>query len=90
MHDPRWVSRFHSDKRQAIADLFAAGRVALAGDAAHDNSPLGGQGMNAGIGDAVALAAARQLRRARNVALSMLDPVASRRLAWRLSMLTYR
>ncbi len=30
----------------------------LAGDAAHDNSPLGGQGMNTGIGAAVALGAA--------------------------------
>ena len=35
---------------------FAAGRVLLAGDAAHVNSPVGGQGMNSGIADAHNLA----------------------------------
>jgi 2-polyprenyl-6-methoxyphenol hydroxylase-like FAD-dependent oxidoreductase len=33
MHDPRWMSRFHSDERQA--SHYRAGRVFLAGDAAH-------------------------------------------------------
>jgi 2-polyprenyl-6-methoxyphenol hydroxylase-like FAD-dependent oxidoreductase len=124
-----WSSRFLV--RHGVAERFHNGRIALAGDAAHQNSPLGGQGMNAGIGDAVALAAAldtalqhggtdplaayttaqravaeqvvavtnrltrlatmdRQVRALRNTVLTMLNPVISRRLARRLSMLVYR
>jgi 2-polyprenyl-6-methoxyphenol hydroxylase-like FAD-dependent oxidoreductase len=56
VHDVIWGSRFRI--HHGVADHFHVGRIALAGDAAHDNSPLGGQGMNTGIGDAVALAAA--------------------------------
>lgn len=40
---------------QRLADTFRAGRVVLAGDAAHLNSPSGGMGMNGGIHDAFAL-----------------------------------
>jgi 2-polyprenyl-6-methoxyphenol hydroxylase-like FAD-dependent oxidoreductase len=127
--DVIWGSRFLV--QHGVADRFHAGRIALAGDAAHHNSPLGGQGMNAGIGDAVAVGAAldaclehgspdpldaytaarrpvaeqivavtnrltwlatmdRQVRTLRNTALALLDPIASRRLARRLSMLVYR
>jgi hypothetical protein len=39
-----------------VADHFAKGRAFLLGDAAHIHSPVGGQGMNTGIGDAVNLA----------------------------------
>jgi hypothetical protein len=53
MHDPRWMSRFHSDERQ-VPD-YRVGRVLLAGDAAHVHSPAGGQGMNTGIQDAANL-----------------------------------
>ncbi len=53
MHDPRFLSRFHSDERQVPA--YRVGRVFLAGDAAHVHSPAGGMGMNTGIQDAVNL-----------------------------------
>lgn len=48
-----WQSEFRLHRR--IASRFVHGRVALAGDAAHLNSPVGGQGMNAGIQDAASL-----------------------------------
>ena len=51
-----WGSRFRIHHR--VADSYRAGRLLLAGDAAHVHSPAGGQGMNLGITDAVALAGA--------------------------------
>jgi 2-polyprenyl-6-methoxyphenol hydroxylase-like FAD-dependent oxidoreductase len=53
MTRPRWSTRFLSERRQA--ERYRVGRVFLAGDAAHVHSPLGGQGMNTGIGDAMNL-----------------------------------
>lgn len=53
MSEMRWSSRFLSERKQAAS--YREGRVFLAGDAAHVHSPLGGQGMNTGIGDAVNL-----------------------------------
>jgi len=41
--------------RMQIADRMRAGRVFLAGDAAHLNPPFGGHGLNTGLGDAVDL-----------------------------------
>lgn len=54
MHSPRWISVYRISTR--IADAMQVGRVFLAGDAVHIHSPEGGQGMNAGIQDAVNLA----------------------------------
>jgi 2-polyprenyl-6-methoxyphenol hydroxylase-like FAD-dependent oxidoreductase len=51
-----WASRFHVQHR--VAKVLRQGRILLAGDAAHVHSPAGGQGMNTGIQDAIALAGA--------------------------------
>ncbi|WP_263789953.1 FAD-dependent oxidoreductase [Salinibacter sp.] len=48
-----WKSEFRLHRR--VSDPFVQGRLALAGDAAHLTSPVGGQGMNIGIQDALAL-----------------------------------
>ena len=48
-----WSSRFRVHHR--VADHYRAGRLLLAGDAAHVHSPAGGQGMNTGIQDGFAL-----------------------------------
>ncbi|WP_197522483.1 FAD-dependent monooxygenase [Occultella aeris] len=53
LHDPVWLTNFSVQSRRA--DQFRAGRVLLAGDAAHIHSPAGAQGMNTGIQDAVNL-----------------------------------
>ncbi|MFG3254648.1 FAD-dependent oxidoreductase [Streptomyces sp. NPDC048172] len=47
------ATRFTDNARQA--DRYRAGRVLLAGDAAHVHSPFGGQGLNLGVGDAMNL-----------------------------------
>jgi 2-polyprenyl-6-methoxyphenol hydroxylase-like FAD-dependent oxidoreductase len=52
-YDPVWISAFGINTRMAPA--MSRGRVFLAGDAAHVHSPLGGQGMNTGIQDALNL-----------------------------------
>ena len=49
-----WFSTYRVHHR--VAHHFRAGRAFLLGDAAHIHSPVGGQGMNTGIGDAVNLA----------------------------------
>ena len=53
VHSPTWISRFTDMARQAAA--YREGRVLLAGDAAHVHSPVGGQGLNIGVQDAVNL-----------------------------------
>jgi hypothetical protein len=50
LHDPAWLTHFRLHHRQAVH--YRAGRVFLAGDAAHIHSPAGAQGMNTGIQDA--------------------------------------
>jgi 2-polyprenyl-6-methoxyphenol hydroxylase-like FAD-dependent oxidoreductase len=53
IHSPTWMTRFTDMTRQAAA--YRSGRVLLAGDAAHVHSPVGGQGLNLGVQDAVNL-----------------------------------
>lgn len=79
-----WSSRFRVHHR--LASQYRAGRVLIAGDAAHVHSPAGGQGMNAGILDAISLAEALQQALAGNMAAldnygSVRRPVAQQILA---------
>jgi 2-polyprenyl-6-methoxyphenol hydroxylase-like FAD-dependent oxidoreductase len=53
IHNLTWITRFTDMTRQAAE--YRKGRVLLAGDAAHIHSPVGGQGLNTGVQDAVNL-----------------------------------
>ena len=53
IHSPTWISRFTDTTRQAA--VYRDRRVLLAGDAAHVHPPMGGQGLNIGVQDAVNL-----------------------------------
>ena len=53
VHNVTWLSRFTDTTRQAAS--YRERRVLLAGDAAHIHSPVGGQGLNLGLGDAMNL-----------------------------------
>jgi 2-polyprenyl-6-methoxyphenol hydroxylase-like FAD-dependent oxidoreductase len=64
-----WFSTYRVHHR--VADSYRCGRTFLLGDAAHVHSPVGGQGLNTGVGDAVNLAwkLAAVLRRHASAAL---------------------
>lgn len=53
IHSPTWISRFTDMTRQAAA--YRERRILLAGDAAHVHPPVGGQGLNIGVQDAMNL-----------------------------------
>jgi len=53
IHSPTSISRFTDMTRQAA--VYRNRRVLLAGDAAHVHPPMGGQGLNIGVQDAVNL-----------------------------------
>lgn len=69
--DPRWLGYFRIHYR--LAERYRVGRVFLAGDAAHLNSPFGGHGMNTGIQDACNLAWKLRLATEEFVSEALLD-----------------
>jgi 2-polyprenyl-6-methoxyphenol hydroxylase-like FAD-dependent oxidoreductase len=78
-----WTDRAH------LATEYRRGRVLLAGDAAHIHSPLGGQGLNLGLGDAMNLGWKLAATIRGNAAAGLLDsyqrerrPLAEQILDW--------
>lgn len=53
LREARWMSRFSDGFRQV--EQYRYGRVFFVGDAAHTHAPIGGQGLNLGIQDALNL-----------------------------------
>jgi 3-(3-hydroxy-phenyl)propionate hydroxylase len=64
---------------QRVAKVFRAGRVFLAGDAAHVNNPVGGLGLNCGIHDAIELAQTLHLVASGQAGEDLLDRYERRR-----------
>ena len=75
-----WFSTYQVHHR--VADRFRSGRAFLLGDAAHIHSPVGGQGMNTGIGDAVNLAWKLAAVLRERAGVSMLDTYEPERIAF--------
>jgi 2-polyprenyl-6-methoxyphenol hydroxylase-like FAD-dependent oxidoreductase len=75
-----WFSTYHVHHR--VAGRFRSGRAFLAGDAAHIHSPVGGQGMNTGIGDAANLAWKLAAVVRGRAAASLLDSYEPERIAF--------
>lgn len=75
-----WTAAYNKHERRAAR--YIEGRVVLAGDAAHLNSPAGGQGMNAGLGDA------ERLGRALIAALAQPDHTAGELQAYQQERIT--
>src|SRR5262249_10308157 len=77
--DPVWLSAFRINERKVKA--YRAGRVFVAGDAAHVHSPAGGQGMNTGMQDAFNLAWKLAMVCRGNAAAQLLDSYSVERSA---------
>src|SRR3954469_4419454 len=75
-----WFSTYHVHHR--VAASFRQGRAFLLGDAAHIHSPVGGQGMNTGIGDAVNLAWKLAAVLQERASVSLLDSYEPERIAF--------
>ena len=75
-----WFSTYRVHHR--VADRFRQGRCFLLGDAAHIHSPVGGQGMNTGIGDAVNLGWKLAAVVQRRATPSLLDSYEPERIAF--------
>jgi 2-polyprenyl-6-methoxyphenol hydroxylase-like FAD-dependent oxidoreductase len=75
-----WFSTYRVHHR--VAQSFRKGRAFLLGDAAHIHSPVGGQGMNTGIGDAVNLAWKLAAALKNPAAASLLDSYEPERIAF--------
>jgi 2-polyprenyl-6-methoxyphenol hydroxylase-like FAD-dependent oxidoreductase len=75
-----WFSTYHVHHR--VAERFRVGRTFLLGDAAHIHSPVGGQGMNTGIGDAVNLSWKLAMVLRGEAGAGLLDTYAQERIAF--------
>jgi hypothetical protein len=75
-----WFSTYHVHHR--VAQHFRKGRAFLLGDAAHIHSPVGGQGMNTGIGDAINLAWKLKAVLAGGASETLLDTYEGERIAF--------
>jgi len=84
VHKVNWFSTYHIHHR--VAERFGVGRVFVAGDAGHVHSPVGGQGMNTGIGDAVNLAWKLAAVIQSRAEASILETYESERLAFARSL----
>jgi 2-polyprenyl-6-methoxyphenol hydroxylase-like FAD-dependent oxidoreductase len=79
-----WFSTYRVHHR--VASCFRKGRAFLCGDAAHVHSPVGGQGMNTGIGDAINLAWKLDAVLRGNFALDLLDTYEAERIPFARSL----
>ncbi|HSY05468.1 MAG TPA: FAD-dependent oxidoreductase [Steroidobacteraceae bacterium] len=75
-----WFSTYHVHHR--VASGFVRGRAFILGDAAHIHSPVGGQGMNTGIGDAINLAWKLAAVLAQRAGAELLDSYEPERIAF--------
>ena len=75
-----WFSTYRVHHR--VAEHFGRGRAFLLGDAGHIHSPVGGQGMNTGIGDAVNLAWKLSAVLRRRAGASLLESYEPERIAF--------
>jgi 2-polyprenyl-6-methoxyphenol hydroxylase-like FAD-dependent oxidoreductase len=75
-----WFSTYHVHHR--VAGHFSKGRAFLLGDAAHIHSPVGGQGMNTGIGDAINLAWKLAMVVRKSAVVGLLDSYEPERIAF--------
>lgn len=86
LSDPVWLAGFSINER--MVRRYRAGRVFVAGDAAHIHSPAGGQGMNTGMQDAVNLAWKLALVTAGAAAGDLLDSYSAERTEVARAVLT--